>query len=274
MDSALEAFAVTIRAPEADIDLARAALLIATVEHPGVPVEQYLDALDALADRSGCVAARDPLRRLHRLREFVFEEEGFGGNVDDYSDPRNSCLNDVLDRRLGIPITLSLVLIEVGRRVGLSIDGVGLPGHFIVSAHVGEDRILLDTFNGGAMLTHEGCVDVVTRAIGRRVDLVDDHFAPVAKRQLLSRMLNNLKAVYWRHEQWEKALAVIDLRLAVDERSREDLRDRGTILIHTGERRRGVADWERYLTRYPQAPDAEEMRGRLRRVRQTLAALN
>ena len=128
MDASLRAFARALGTPEADLDLARAALLIAEVEHPGLPVADYLRALDLLAARSDARRSDDPLHRLHRLREFLFEEEGFRGNVAAYYDPGNSCLNEVLDRRLGIPITLSVVLMEVGRRVGLDIAGSACPG--------------------------------------------------------------------------------------------------------------------------------------------------
>jgi regulator of sirC expression with transglutaminase-like and TPR domain len=274
MDVGLQAFADRLRGPDADIDLAQAALLIAQVEHPALKVETYLDALGELAARSRARRAGDPLHRLHRLREFLFEEEGFRGNVDDYFDPRNSCLNDVLDRRLGIPITLSVVLMEVGRRVGVELEGIGLPGHFVVSATIAGDRILLDPFHGGAMLTQESAADVVARALGRRVTLKNEHFVAVTKRQLLVRMLNNLKAVYCKREAWAKALDVIDRLLVVDPDAIGDVRDRGTVLVHLGECRRGLADWERYLTTCPQASDAESVRQRLRRVRQALASLN
>jgi regulator of sirC expression with transglutaminase-like and TPR domain len=274
MDPALRAFAATVGTADPDIDLARAALLIAEIEHPTLSLEDYLRALDVLAARSQAARAEDPLRRLHRLREFMFEEERFRGNGDEYYDPRNSCLNDVLDRRLGIPITLSLVVIELGRRVGLDIAGIGLPGHFVVSASIGGDHILLDPFNGGEMLTHETAAALVARAVGRRLELSDENFAPVAKRQVLTRMLNNLKAIYWKREDWDKTLAVIDRLLLLDPSSAAELRDRGTILVNTGECRRGLADWERYLTSCPDAADAPTVKRRLRQVRQALAALN
>ncbi len=274
MDSALRVFARTLGAPDARIDLARAALRIAEVEYPDLRVDDYLGVLDELATKSAAARTDDSLRRLHRLREFLFEEEGFRGNAEAYYDPRNSCLNEVLDRRLGIPITLSLVLIEVGRRVGLEIAGLGLPGHFIVRAKVGEDAILLDPFNAGTMLTHEACAELVARAVGRRGTLHDEHFAPVSKRQFVIRMLNNLKAIYWQQQEWRKMLAIIDRLLVVDDTSLADVRDRGTVLNKLGEYHRGLADWERYLSQCPQAPDAEALRGHVRRTRMMLASLN
>ena len=261
MDASLRAFARALGTPEAGLDLARAALLIAEVEHPGLPVDDYLRALDLLAARSGARRSDDPLHRLHRLREFLFEEEGFRGNVEAYYDPGNSCLNDVLDRRLGIPITLSVVLMEVGRRVGLDIAGVGLPGHFVVSARVGPAAVLLDPFSGGALLTPESCAKLVSRALGRRVALTPALLAPATKRQILVRMLNNLKAIYWQREDWPKTLAITDRLLAADPTLVAVVRDRGTALTRLGEYRRGLADWERYLTERPQAPDAEALAG-------------
>jgi regulator of sirC expression with transglutaminase-like and TPR domain len=274
MDPALAAFGRAVCGPDGGIDLARAALLIAEVEHPALPIDDYLDALGRLAARSGAARAGDPVERLHLLREFLFEEEGFRGNTEDYYDPRNSCLNDVLDRKLGIPITLALVLIEVGRRVGLTVEGIGLPGHFVVRAAVDQAPMLLDPFNGGTILTHQACAELVAGALGRRVALRDEHFVPVTKRQFLVRMLNNLKTVYWHREDWCRALAMTDRLLAVEPTSMTDVRDRGTLLNKLGDVARGLADWERYLAECPAAPDAESLRGHLRRARLQLASLN
>jgi len=268
------AWSRALTGPDADIELARAALLIAGIEHPSLAIDDYLGALDDLADRSGARALNDPPARLDRLREFLFEAEGFRGNVADYHDPRNSFLNDVLDRRLGIPITLSLVVMEVARRVGLVIDGVGLPGHFVVRASVGETSLLLDPFNGGRILTRDACAELMARAVGDRVTLRDEHLLPVTKRQILTRMLNNLKAIYWQRGEWQRALAVVRYLIALDPASGAEVRDRGTLLNRLGDYRRGLADWERYLTLCPNAPDAKTLRVSLRRARTTLATLN
>ena len=142
MDPALRAFHDLLKAPDAAIDLSRAALAVARIEHPDLDDRRELTRLDELAGRVGVTRRTEPGVALERLRRFLFEEEGFRGNADEYYDPRNSCLNDVLDRKLGIPITLSVLTIEVGRRVGLDIAGVGLPGHFFVSANVGGQPVL------------------------------------------------------------------------------------------------------------------------------------
>jgi regulator of sirC expression with transglutaminase-like and TPR domain len=274
MDSAVQAFADLVRAAEPEIDLAAGALMIAAIEHPGLDPIPSLRRLDELAARSGASTVGDPLKALHRLREFLFEEEGFRGNARDYYDPRNSCLNDVLEQRLGIPITLSLLTMEVGRRTGLRIAGVGLPGHFVVRADIGSEPVLLDPFDAGAVLTHERAAALVARAPGRRIRLTDQHLAPVTKRQILTRMLMNLRSIYCQGGAWSKALAVFDRLLVLDEDSSGHVRDRGSVLVTLGQLRRGLADWERYLSTRPEAADLETVRQQLRRVRQQLASLN
>jgi regulator of sirC expression with transglutaminase-like and TPR domain len=274
MDPSLRAFADLAHAADAEIDLGLAALTVARVEYPDLVPAKYLDRLDDLARRVGAGGARDPRTALDRLRKFLFDAEGFRGNADDYYDPRNSCLNDVLDRGLGIPITLSVLIIEVGRRLGLRIDGIGLPGHFVVSVHVGSREILLDPFDGGSVLTVERAAAVVSRAVGRPVQLAEAHWAPCTKRQILIRMLRNLKTCYAQRESWEQTLAVIDRLRLLDPESPTHLRDHGTVLVKLGRLYEGAADWERYLVAFPQAQDAENFRRELRRIRQELAARN
>ncbi|HYB41034.1 MAG TPA: tetratricopeptide repeat protein [Candidatus Methylomirabilis sp.] len=274
-DPTLREFAREVSRPDPDIALARSALVIARIEYPDLDVDAYMRRLDALAIGAGPAhRTRDPLERLHRLREYVFEELGFAGNSEEYFDARNSYLNEVLDRRLGIPITLSLVLIELGTRLGLEMEGIGLPGHFITGARVGGEHVLLDPFNGGAVLTGEGCSELVGRALGRPMELRPQHFLPVTKRQFLARVLANLKGIYWREAAWHKVVGVIDRLLALTPEAAGEWRDRGTAWSSLGELHRGLADWERYLTDFPNAADHEQVKSQLRRVRQKLARLN
>lgn len=274
-DQPLREFAELTGGPDGRVDLARAALAIARWEYPGLDADAYLERLDALARGvDGARRATDPLGRLHRLREYLFVEQGFAGNREDYYDPRNSFLNDVLDRRQGIPITLSLVLMEVGKRLGLVVEGIGLPGHFIAGARLGDSQILLDPFNAGALLTPETCEELVGRTLGRKVALTPGSFAAVTRRQFLSRMLANLKGVYWRREAWDRVVGVIDRLLVLDPKAAVEWRDRGLAWSNMGEVRRGLVDWERYLTEFPNATDHEAMKGQLRKARQKLAQLN
>jgi regulator of sirC expression with transglutaminase-like and TPR domain len=270
----LAAFQEVAGGDEQHLDLGRAALAIARIEHPALSVDRQVARLDDLAARSAAADTADPQAALERLLAFLFEDEGFRGNAEEYYDPRNSCLNDVLDRKLGIPITLSILTMEVGRRVGIEVAGVGLPGHFIVSASLGARRIFLDPFNGGVVLTPAQAEEVASRAVGKPVKLAEEHWAPCGKRQILVRMLRNLKGIYARREDWGRALAVVDRLLVLDAESPVHLRDRGTVLVRLRRLHEGALAWERYLTRHPGAQDADAFREELRKVRQKLGSLN
>ena len=272
VDRALDEFKGLVQG--ADIDLGGAALAIARIEHPDLVPARSLTRLDELAARSAAAAIADRRRALARLSEFLFSETGFRGNADDYYDPRNSCLNDVLDRQLGIPITLSVLVMEVGRRVGLEILGIGLPGHFCVGSRVDDELMLFDPFGGGRRLDRAEAEALASRAVGRQVELTDAHFAPATKAQIVVRMLRNLQGIYARREDWAKALAVIDRLMVVEADAPMHVRDRGTVLVKLGDLHRGASEWERYLTRYPQARDAAAFKEELRRIRQTLAERN
>jgi regulator of sirC expression with transglutaminase-like and TPR domain len=274
-DPPLREFAELTGGPDDRVNLARAALAIGRWEYPTLEVDAYVERLDGLARGvDGPRRSTDPLGRLHRLREYLFVEQGFAGNREDYYDPRNSFLNDVLDRRQGNPITLSLVLMEVGKRLGLTVEGIGLPGHFIAGARLGDSQILLDPFNAGALLTPEACEKLVGRALGRQVALKPENFAAVTRRQFLARMLANLKGIYWQREAWDRVVGVIDRLLVLDPKAAGEWRDRGVAWTKLGEIRRGLVDWERYLTEFPNAADHEAVKGHLRKARQKLAQLN
>lgn len=274
MNPAVRAFHDLLRGPDAAVDLGRAALAVARIEYPELDERRELERLDELAARVGATRRKAGGETLERLKRFLFDEEGFRGNADEYYDPRNSCLNDVLDRKLGIPITLSVITMEVGRRVGLEIVGVGLPGHFIVSASVGGRAVLLDPFHGGTVLTPSSAADVAARAVGRPVKIEEAHWTPCTRRQIVVRMLRNLKTIYARRSDWERALGVIDRLLLIDPETPMHLRDRGTVLVKAGRLWEGAAEWESYLNRYPSVPDAEAFRQELRRVRQELGSRN
>jgi regulator of sirC expression with transglutaminase-like and TPR domain len=274
VDPSLRELADLVGSPEA-IDLARGALLIARIEYPSLDVARELGRLDDLARRSAAASVTPPRARLERVRRFLFEEEGFRGNADDYYDPRNSCLNDVLTRKLGIPITLSVLTMELGRRVGLAIDGVGLPGHFVVRADVDGESVVMDPFDRGSIVGPERAAEIVSRAVGRPVELHPDHFAPVTTRAILVRMLMNLQGIYVRAEAWDKALGVLDRLMLLDiDGGQTHQRNRGSVLVKLGRLGEAATTWERYLGRYPEADDAADVRRQLRAIRQALASRN
>jgi regulator of sirC expression with transglutaminase-like and TPR domain len=239
------------------VDLAQAALLIACEEYPDLDVPRYLRRLDGLGR---AVAARVDDRRdesaVRGLNSLLFDEEGFRGNVEDYYDPRNSFLNDVLDRRTGIPITLSTIYIEVGRRARLPVDGIGLPGHFIV--RVGTT--LVDPFHGGVILSEDDCQKRLDRIYGGRVKLDDTMLAPCERKTILARTLRNLKSIYTKAEDFTRALNVVELLLRVEPESLEDMRDRGMLHAALDCYALAASELEEYLRRSGNAPGNDQVR--------------
>lgn len=256
--------------------LAEGALWIAAEAHPGLDVQHWLARLDALGHRAveGVTAAMDVDAAAMAVARFVFQEEGFRGNVEDYYDPRNSFLDDVLDRRLGIPITLSVVYLAVAARAGLEAAGVGLPGHFIVRAERRGRHRLLDPFHGGAPLDLAGCEALVTRVHPGGGPFDARWLAPATTRQILVRMLSNLKAAYSALGDWTRALAAVERIVLLVPDALDALRDRGTLHARLGHGPAAVRDWEAYLQRAPEAPDARGVRDRLRMLRQVHATRN
>jgi regulator of sirC expression with transglutaminase-like and TPR domain len=256
--------------------LAEGALWIAAEAHAGLDVQHWLGRLDALGHRAAerVTSDMDVDRAATAIARFLFEEEGFRGNTEDYYDPRNSFLDDVIERRLGIPITLSVVYVAVAARAGLEAAGVGLPGHFIVRAvRRGRDR-LLDPFHGGKFLDRVGCEALLARVRPGGVPLHPRWLAPVTTRQILVRMLSNLKATYSALGDWARALAAADRIVLLLPDALEEVRDRGTLHARLGQGHAAARDWEAYLRGAPEAPDAGQVKGRLLALRQALSALN
>ena len=268
-------FSALVALPDQDIDLAHAALLIACEEYPALEVDVYRARLDAmgqaLLDR---LQATAPAGRVQALNRYLFDEQRFRGNTEDYHDPRNSFLNEVLDRRTGIPITLSALYIEVARRAGLSADGVGLPGHFIVRVASPEGDLLVDPFYGGTLLSQEDCQKRLDRVYGGKVRMELAMMASCSRRQILARMLRNLKAIYLKADDHLRALGVVDLLLRAQPESLEDLRDRGLLHASLDCYSGAVRDLEAYLERAPGAPDAPALLGRIADLRRLAARLN
>ncbi len=261
---------------EEQISLAEAALLIAKEEYPALDIRLYLGRLDRMADEASSRRCEEdrPDRCLEGLNRYLFDILGFRGNTDDYYDPRNSFLNEVLDRRTGIPITISTVYLEVGWRLGMPLQGVGFPGHFLVKWSDPQGEIVIDPFHRGAILTEDDCQGRLDQVHGRRVQFQSGFLAAATKRQTLIRILTNLKGIYLGAKDYQRALAAVDRILIIDPELGREIRDRGILRMELNQTAQGMADLDRYLTMDPQPDDFEEIRRRLRDWRRAQASLN
>jgi regulator of sirC expression with transglutaminase-like and TPR domain len=251
-------FANYVARPEEQIRLDEAALLLARTEYSALDLPTQLARLDALAARAGCSPRQSPHANIAKLNRLLFEEERFAGNEADYDDPRNSYLNDVLDRKLGIPITLSLVYQEVARRCGLPVVGVGFPGHFLTKYLVASGDILLDPYHRGAILTLQDCEEKLKAQFGEDAEFQPSFLMVVSTKQTLTRMLNNLKGAFFRRKDFAKVLAMIEMALAVDPASRQEIHDRGMIYFLLRRYPEAMADLRAYLNNSP--PDDPQIR--------------
>jgi regulator of sirC expression with transglutaminase-like and TPR domain len=268
-------FALLASLPDDAFDLAQAALLLAAEEYPGLDVAGYLGRLDAFA--ATLRARLEDLRApavVSALNHLLFGEQGFRGNADDYYDPRNSFLNEVLERRLGIPITLSVLYMEVGRRAGLDIEGVGLPGHFIVRVSDGQGALLVDPFHEGRVLSETDCQKRLDRIYAGKVSLEPELLAPITRKAILARMLRNLKTIYVKAEDYPRALKIVELLQLLCPELPEEIRDRG--LIHAALDCYALAaqDLEAYLARVPESPETLALRQKIEEMRRQAARLN
>ena len=243
--------AALARDPAADA-LARGALVVASVEHGDLDPEPVLDTLEAMGHEAERRLARvaGVEDRVAALSDYLFDDLGFRGNEARYDDPRNSFLNDVLQRRLGIPITLAVLYLHVGRRAGLPLEGVNFPGHFLVRAASGaphEPDLLIDVFHRGAILREADCQRLLERHAGGEVILTAEALATADTRQTLTRMATNLKRLYVRSRSFPQALDVTHLLVALDEASTVELRDRGLLAYQLKRFPEALRDLERYL---------------------------
>lgn len=251
--------------PEETIDLGRAALTIALSDYPTLDIDGYLGRLDSLAAevKQRCGAETDVFRAIAALNYVLFKEHGFRGNRDDYYNAKNSFLNEVIDHKRGLPITLSVLYMEVARRIGLAVDGVGFPGHFLVKTKCDGDEIVIDPFNAGDIKSYEDLQALLDRMSGGKVRFQPGFLAPVGKKQTVKRMLGNLKAVYGRGDEFVKMLAVLDRIIIVDPGAVEDIRDRGAVYLRLECYGQAKEDFETYLRLAPEARDAAAIRDQL-----------
>jgi len=266
------AFAEAVRLPDEQLDLADAALLIAEEEYPNLDRLKYIELLDELADvaRAKMGGETDPYARVNVLSEYLFDEEKFAGNEREYYDPRNSFLNEVLERRLGIPITLSLVYMEVGGRLGMRIVGVGMPGHFLAKYVDEHEEIVVDPFRRGIIMNADDCRELLRRVTGDLIPVTTGDLPVIGKKEMLHRMLNNLKGIYLSQKDYPRSLAAVERMLLVNPKQIEEVRDRGLIKYRLGELTEAIFDLETYLNANPDAPDADAMERQVEEMRREL----
>jgi len=264
----IQDFARLMQRAEEEFNLDEAALLIARTEYPDLNVADQLGRLDSLALRLHCNLSCPAIEHIESMNKLLFEKEQFRGNEEEYDDPRNSYLNDVLDRKLGIPISLSIIYIEVARRRGLPVMGMSFPGHFLVKYRTDHNEILIDPYRRGRILTRRDCQELLKAQFGDEAELKPEYFAAPTKKQILARMLNNLKGSYVRRHDFTRVLTLIQLALGVEPESSQQLHDRGMIYFLMRRFGEAQADFKTYLNLTPRGnPQAVEVAQLLHRIR-------
>ena len=255
-------FAAYIERPAADMRLAEGALLIALEANPDLDIDDCLQRLDGMAQAvsGGLGMELEPHRIVSRLNACLFKEHGLRGNRRDYYDPRNSFLNEVLERKVGIPITLAIIFIDVGRGAGLPVDGVGLPGHFIVRYGAHPEPFYVDPFHTGKLLSAKDCAERVKEIYGPDLQWQDSFLEVVDDLHILSRVLNNLKVIYVRKGAHELALGAVERLILLKPGVPSEIRDRGLLRAQLGHVQPALEDLSAYLEACPEAPDAAAMR--------------
>lgn len=266
-------FGALAQGTDEQIDLARAALAIGRIEHPAVDLERYTTQIAGMAqtvrDCFGPLAT--PSQQADALNRYLFGELGLRGDHSDYDDPRNSFLHEVIDRHRGLPITLSVLYMEVGRRIGLAVAGVGTPGHFLVKYQEEGRSHFLDPFHGGVEVPEERLRSRLEEMAGERSGTVEALLAAVTKRQILSRILGNLKAAYFRRQDFVHALAVSQHLLALAPWDLDERRERGLLLSRLGRTAEAVSELEIYRAYAAKAAERTRIGEVIRRLRNEMA---
>jgi regulator of sirC expression with transglutaminase-like and TPR domain len=260
--------------PAAPLDLAELSLLLARDEYPDLDVEAYLSELAGMAHEARRYLRGGLEARVTGLCRYLFHEMGFRGNTQEYYDPRNSYLNQVLDRRTGIPITLSAVAIAVGTRAGLDVAGVGLPGHFVARAADDGGTVLFDPFHGGRRLTPAQCAALVEKVTGQPFAAAPEQLRPAPVGAIVLRMLNNLKAVYHDAEDYPRTIRVLERLRQLSPHDPIQRRDLGVALLLSGQRGRAIDHLAAYLEACPEASDAKHIGRFLNSARAAVARWN
>ena len=277
-DTMSERLRQIVSGPDEDISLAEAALLIAGHGYPDLNVAAYLSRIEELAYMLRLRIDEDDSipDRISALNQFLFGELGFAAASDDYYDPRNSFLNEVLERRTGIPITLSVIYMELGRKVGLPLQGVSFPGHFLVKCAVPEGAVVLDPYSGGISLGLPDLQKRLREVQGGEVSraIVAELLVSASNKEIIVRLLRNLKAIYLREQKLDKALPIMNWIIATMPEQTPELRDRGMIYQELECPRAALTDFETYVQLSPGSDDAGDIRERIIELRKEVARLN
>lgn len=269
INDARQNFLLEINQPDHAINLAKAALYLAQSEYPELEPHPYLQVLDsiALAVKKRLQRNSYPLKIIKTINEYLFDDLGYRGNQSNYYDPRNSFLNEVLDRRIGIPITLSLVYLEIARRLDFPMVGIGMPAHFLIRPEFQDVGIFIDPFNRGEILFAQDCQQKLREIFQQNISLQENYLIPVTNQQFLTRMLTNIKYIYVNNRQLAKALTTVDFILQLAPDNPREVRDRGLIYYDLGQASEACQDLELYLTMLPNAQDEQMIRSLIRTIK-------
>lgn len=267
-----------VSGPDEAINLAEAALLIAGHEYPDLPVASYLARMEELGRRlrMRIDSEATALERIAELNQYLFGDLKFSPNAENYYDPRNSFLNEVLERRTGIPITLSVLYMELGRMIGLPLHGVSFPGHFLVKCTVPEGAVVLDPYGGGVSLGLQELQRRLREVRGGEVSraIIAELLVSASNKEIIVRLLRNLKAIYLRERKLAKALPIMDWIVAIAPGEMPELRDRGMVYQELECPRAALADFETYLQHAAEEDHGGEIRSRLVELRKQVGRLN
>jgi regulator of sirC expression with transglutaminase-like and TPR domain len=268
------ALSLLAREPAAPLDLAELALLLAQDEYPQLDVEAYLNEVAGMAHDARAFLHGGLHSQVRGLCRYLFHDMGFRGNANDYYSPRNSYLNEVLDRRTGIPLTLSTVAIAVAGRAGLEVVGIGLPGHFIAKAVRGTEEVLFDPYHGGRILTPGQCEVLVEQLTGEPFTITPELLQAMPLGRILLRLLTNLKGAHLRQGDFPRTVRVIERLRQLQPEDLQQQRDLGAVLVQMGSAGRAIPHLRAYLEGSPDADDAAVVRQVLRQAQHQVALWN
>ena len=269
----VSAFRQAVLVPDSQIDLGHAALIIATHKYPDLDIQRELSLFDSLASvaETRMSPDSDPLQKINAISTYLFEEIGFRGNDQDYYNPKNSYLNEVLSTRLGIPITLSLLCMEVAKRLSVELVSIGMPGHLVIR-HSDITDLFIDPFHKGILLSQSECIERVTSITQGRLPWNDSYLTPLSNTEFLARMLRNLKSIYLKESSYREAQIIMNLLLEVNPEALSERRDRGIVNFQLGNYRDSLDDLEIYLDSGISGSEASSITKLIWKLRDLLSA--